>query len=144
MIKAEIVACGVVFAALALAIPSAHAQFPALPPLPPAPSSLPSRDIPAEVKNMTRRYGLSDDQAKSVSGIMKEQTEKADGVVKDDSLTPEEHIHRLLSIREEEITRVSEALTPEQRKKYQADVHPARSYRPFTDGETAPPSPANQ
>ena len=143
MIKTVTLACGVTLAALTIATPNVHAQFPALPPLPSAPASLPSRDISAEVKSMTQRYGLSDDQAKSVSAILKEQAEKAGGIAKDDSLTPEEHIHRLVSIREEEITRVSEALTPEQRKKYQADVHPARSFRPFAGGETAPSSPAN-
>ena len=83
------------------------------------------RDISAEVERMTKPYGLSEDQAKIVYAILEEQARKADDVAKDNSLSPEEKVHRMLAIKDEETTRVSDSLTPEQRKKYLKDVRPA-------------------
>ncbi len=74
---------------------------------------------------MTKRYGLSEHEAKIVHAILEEQARKADDVAKDTSLSLEEKVHRMLAIKDEETTRVSDALTPEQRKKYLADVRPA-------------------
>lgn len=74
---------------------------------------------------MTKRYGLSDDKAKVVHAILEEQARKADDVAKDDSLSPEQKMPKMFAIKEEEIKRVSDAMTPEQRKKYMTDVRPA-------------------
>jgi hypothetical protein len=146
MIKAGTVVCAVIFGVLLFAAPKLHAQFPPPPPTGmeppqsanPAPSS---RDISAEVERMTNRYGLSENEAKNVRAILEEQTRKAADLVKDGSLAPEEKVHRMLSIRDEEIKRVSEALTPEQKKKYLADVRPGPPVNLPTEapGSSAPP-----
>ena len=142
MTKTGNFACAVFLAALTIAGPNMSAQFPAPPPLPsdlPAPQ-IPQKDIAAEVKQMTQRYGLSEDQAKKVSAILEDHTKKADAVAKDDSLSPEQKIPRLLATKDEEIKQVSEVLTPEQRKKYEADVHPSAPPKPPADGESKPSS----
>jgi len=135
MIRTGRIACGVFFAALLFAT-ALEAQS-SVPPPPPAielpKPALPSRDISAEVDRMTTRYGLSAEKATVVKAILEEQTRKADEVAKNDSLAPEEKIHRMLAIKDEEITRVSDALTPEQRKKYLADVRPAPPKGPSAD-----------
>ena len=56
------------------------------------PQALPARDISAEVETMTKRYGLSEDEAKIVHAILEEQARKADDVAKDTSLSPEERV----------------------------------------------------
>jgi hypothetical protein len=90
---------------------------------------------------MTKRYGLSDAAGKNVRSILEEQTRKAADVLKDGSLAPEEKVHRMLSIRDEEIKRVSDALPPEQKKKYLADVRPGPPVNQPTEapGSSAPP-----
>ena len=127
MIKTGTNACVAVLGALLLTV-TLEAQS-STPPLPPGielpKPALPSRDIPAEVDKMTRNYGLSAEKATTVKAILEEQTRKAADVAKNDSLSPDERVHRMLAIKDEEITRISDALTPEQRKRYLADVRPA-------------------
>ena len=90
---------------------------------------------------MKTRYGLTDDEAKNVRAILEEQTRKAAELAKDGSLGPAEKVHSMLSIRDEEIKRVSDALTPEQKKKYLADVRPGPPANLPTEapGSSAPP-----
>jgi hypothetical protein len=126
MIKAGAIACGLFLATVLVAAPKLEAQFPAPPSTgiePPQPK-FPARDISGEVEQMTKRYGLSGEKATIVQAILEEQARKADDVAKNDSVVPEEKAHRMLSIKDEEIARVSDALAPEQRKKYLADVRP--------------------
>jgi hypothetical protein len=127
MSKAGTVAWTAILAAILVATPLVEAQLPAPPQigLEPPQATLPARDISAEVERMTKRYGLSEDKAKIVHAILEEQARKADDVAKANSLSPEDKVHRMLAIKDEETTRVSDALTPEQRKKYLADVRPA-------------------
>ncbi len=100
-------------------------------PFPPPPSgsqsspALPTRDIQTEVAQMNQRYGLSDDQATKVRTILDEQTKKSEEVFKDQSLPIDQRFSRLQSLKQEEISRVSAVLTPEQRKKYEADGRPS-------------------
>jgi Spy/CpxP family protein refolding chaperone len=122
-----------------------HAQFPAPPPLPsdaPAPS-LPQGDVAKEVEDMSKRYGFSEEQAKKISTILKDQRQKAADIVKDNSLSREESLKRLLATRDEEGKLVSEVLTPEQRKKYEAD-HPAGPPNQPADGNAKPLSPGSK
>jgi hypothetical protein len=127
MSKAGTLARIAIFAAIFLGGPMVKAQFPVPPQigLEPPQGALPARDISAEVERMTKRYGLSEDKAKIVHAILEEQARKADDVAKANSLSPEDKVRRMLAIKDEETTRVSDALPPEQRKKYLADVRPA-------------------
>ena len=139
MIKEGTIACAVILGALLFTAPTLQAQFPPPPstgiePPQSANAAPSSRDISAEVEKMTKRYGLSDDEAKNVRAILEEQTRKAADLVKDASLAPAEKLHRMLSIRDEEIKRVSDALTPEQKKKYLADVRPGPPANLPTEG----------
>ena len=127
MKKPVIIGCAVLFGALLWASPKLHAQFPQPPSIgvePPQPQ-FPPRDISAEVERMTKRYGLSDDKTKVVHAIVEEQARKAEDVAKDDSLSPEQKVPKMLAIKDEEVKRVADVLTPEQRKKFLADVRPA-------------------
>ena len=138
-------ACGVIFAALTIATPSIQAQFPAPPPLPSdaqAPS-LPLGDVAKEVEDMSKRYGLSEEQAKKITIILKDQRQKATDILKDNSLSRDESLKRLLATRDEEGKLVSEVLNPEQRKKYEAD-HPAGPPKQPADGNAKPLSPDNK
>ena len=145
MNKAGTVASIAIFAAILVAPPIIKAQFP-----PPTqiglepPQALPARDISAEVEKMTKRYGLSEDKAKIVHAILEEQVRKANDVAKDTSLSPEEKVQRMLAIKDEEITRVCDALTPEQRKKYLADIRPAPPAGAPADAPAASSSPNKQ
>lgn len=91
---------------------------------------------------MTKRYGLNEEQAKKVSAILEEQAKKADEIAKDNSVSPDQKIPRLLATKDEEIDKVSEVLTPEQRKKFKADVHPSASPKAPADGESKPTAPS--
>src|SRR5271165_4614071 len=114
---------GTLFTAIVLIARNASAQLP-FPPPPPGSTAPPARNIQAEVAQMTQRYGLSEDQATKVTTILQEETKKSDEVLKSQSLSPEERLNKLQSLKQEEISRVSDVLTPEQKQKYQADLQP--------------------
>lgn len=143
MTKTGMLACGAILAALTIATPSLRAQFPAPPPLPsdaPAPP-IPPRDVAAEVKEMSKRYGLTDEQTTKIRAILEDHAQKTNAIVKDDSLSGEDRIKRLLATKDDEVKLVSEVLNPEQKKKYEADVHPSGPPKPSADGKLTPPSP---
>lgn len=149
MNKAVTIACAVVFGALIFATPKLEAQFPQPPSIGAEPpqfpdSALPSRDVSADVDRMTTRYGLSDDEAIIVRAILAEKARKADELAKDNSISPQEKLPRILTIKDEEIRRVSDALTPEQRKKYLADVRPAPPPMNSPEAGAASSAPAKQ
>jgi Spy/CpxP family protein refolding chaperone len=106
-----------IFSAAVLATHRGGAQVP-LPP-PPAiaqPPSSATRDIETDIAQMTKRYDLTDDQAAKVRAILREQTKKSQEALKDESLSFVRRVDRLKSLKEEEISRVSDVLTPEQRE----------------------------
>jgi|GEM_PF-6409930 len=107
--------------AMVLAGLDANAQFPF-----PSPDSTPplTRNIQAEVAQMTRRYGLSEDQATKVTTILHDETNKSEEVLSDSTLTMQQQFTGLQSLKKEEISRVSDVLTPEQKQRYEADVRP--------------------
>jgi DNA-binding response OmpR family regulator len=88
----------------------------------PSSSLPPQADVETQVSEMTKRYGLSNDQATKVRAILKDEEQKADAILKDSSLPPPAIFSQMRTIREDETTRVSAVLTAEQQKKYQADV----------------------
>lgn len=90
---------------------------------------------------MSKRYGLSEEQAKKISTILKDQRQKAADILKDNSLSREESLKRLLATRDEEGKLVSEVLNPEQRKKYETDLYPAGPPKQPADGNAKPSSP---
>jgi hypothetical protein len=105
MIGTQTLACGVILAALAIAIPNVRAQFPSGSPLSTEASGLPipQRDISTEMAQMTIRYGLSNDQARKVRAVPEDQGTKTGAISKNESLLPEEPNIHLLSVRGEEI-----------------------------------------
>jgi BMFP domain-containing protein YqiC len=107
--------------AMVLAGLNANAQFPFSPPdsTPPL-----TRNIQAEVAQMTRRYGLSEDQATKVTTILQDETNKSEEVFSNSTLTMQQQFTRLQSVKKEEISRVSDVLIPEQKQRYEADVRP--------------------
>ena len=114
-----------IFSADVLATHRAGAQLP-LPP-PPAmaqPPSSATRDIETDLAQMTKRNDLTDEQAAKVRGILTEQTKKSQEAFKDESLSFEGRVDRSKSLKEVEISRVSDVLTQEQREKYQKDIRP--------------------
>lgn len=124
MINIRKLACGVLYAAIALATHSMSAQE--APPTqamqPPSAAFPPERNVDTEVSIMTKRYGLSDDQAAKVRAILKDEQQKTEALLKDDSLSRRDLFTKMKSLREDETTRVSGVLTPDQRTKYQSDV----------------------
>ena len=101
-----------IFSADVLATHRAGAQLP-LPP-PPAmaqPPSSATRDIETDLAQMTKRNDLTDEQAAKVRGILTEQTKKSQEALKDESLSFEGRVDRLKSLKEVEISRVSDVLT---------------------------------
>ena len=113
---------GTLLTAVVLIALNASAQMPFPPP--PGPTGLPARNIRAEVAQMTQRYGLSEDQATKVTTILQEETKTTEEVFNDTTLTMQQRFTRVQSQKEEEISRVSSVLTPEQKQKYEADVRP--------------------
>jgi len=113
---------GTLLTAIVLIALNASAQLPFPPP--PGSTAPPARDIQSEVAQMTQRYGLSEDQAKKVTTILQEETKKSEEVFNDTTLTMQQRFTRLQSLKKEEISRVSDVLTPEQKQKYEADVRP--------------------
>jgi hypothetical protein len=73
---------------------------------------------------MAGRYGLSEDQATKVTTILQDETNKSTEAFSDSTLTMQQQFTRLQSVKREEILRVSDVLTPEQRQRYEADVQP--------------------
>ena len=113
---------GTLLTAIVLIALNASAQLPFPPP--PGSTAPPARNIQAEVAQMTQRYGLSEDQAKKVTTILQEETKKSEEVFNDTTLSMQQRFTRLQSLKKEEISRVSDVLTPEQKQKYEADVRP--------------------
>ena len=140
MIKTATLAYGVMVAALTVGTSNIHAQFPPPPRLPSNLPQVPQRDISSEITRMTKRYALSDDQVNKVRTILENHAKKANEIAKDDTLSPEARVNHLLTVREDEIAQVSDVLTPEQREKYQADVHPSGPPEEPANGESRPPS----
>ena len=106
--------------AVVLAGLTASAQFSLPPPLGPTPPL--TRNVQAEVAQMTRRYGLSEDQATKVATILQDEANKSEEAFSDSTLTMRQQGSRLQSLKQEEISRVSDVMTPEQKQKYEADV----------------------
>lgn len=138
MITARKLASGVLFATLALATQSAPAQVPGLPAAegaqPPSAPVSPERILDAEVTRMTKRYSLSDDQVAQLRTILKDKQQKTRALFMDDSLSPVDLFHKLKSVREDETTRISGILNPEQRNKYEDDVKKLQSPPPLPSG----------
>jgi Spy/CpxP family protein refolding chaperone len=114
------------FAVMAFAANSTFAQQPGLPSpeglkVPSSPS-VPQRNVESELSTMTTRDGLSNDQAEKIRAILKDEEQKADVLLKDRSVPPPAIFSKLKALREDETTRVSAVLTPEQRTKYQSDL----------------------
>ena len=130
--------------AIVLAVLSANAQF-SLPPL--SGSTLPlTRNIQAEVARMTGQYGLSEDQATKVTTILQDEANKSEEVFSDSTLTMTQQFTGLQSVKREEILRVSDVLTPEQKRKYEADVRPTRLAQSSASGAASglPNQPSSQ
>ena len=126
---------GTLFTAIVLIARNASAQLP-FPPPPPGSTAPPARNIQAEVAQMTQRYGLSEDQATKVTTILQEETKKSEEVFNDTTLTMQQRFTRLQSLKKEEISRVSDVLTPEQKQKYEADVRSMLPAQPTAAGAT--------
>ena len=109
-------------AALAVAGHNATAE-PSLSPRIAAPPAA-SRNIEAVIAQMTQRYALSSDQAAKVRTILEEQGRKFEQVASQ-GLMPQDALGRLKSLEDEEVSRVSAVLTPEQRRKFEQEVRSA-------------------
>ena len=121
----KLISAVVLGATIAVAGHGAIAQ-PSLPPLPFSAPPAPSGNIEAEIAKLTQRYALSSDQAAKVRTILEEQVRKFQEVAHQD-LPPQDGLGRLQSVKDEEISRVSAVLTPEQRMKYEQDARSAFS-----------------
>ena len=134
MFNTRKLACGVLCAAFGLGTYSVSAQQPALPSggmQPPSSASLPQGSVDSQVSTMTQRYDLSDDQATQLRTILQDREEKTSAILKDTSLTPPDLFSKMKSLKEDQITRISAIMTPEQRSKFETDVKQM----------SAPPSP---
>jgi Spy/CpxP family protein refolding chaperone len=137
----------VLLAAFAISMHSSFAQQPALPSggmQSPSSASLPQRNVDTEVSMMTKRYGLSNDQATKLRAILNEEQQKAEAILKDSSVSPQDLFSKIKLIREDETTRVSAILTPEQRTKYESDMKQMQSPPSQAPGGFPPPPPGFQ
>jgi hypothetical protein len=82
-------------------------------------------DIEAETARMTRRYGLSEEQAEKVRFILAEHAKRAEQIASQ-QLAPDEAASRLKSLKDEESSWLSVVLAPEQRRQYRRDAGPMR------------------
>jgi hypothetical protein len=101
----------------------------------------PQRNVDTEVSTLTKRYGLSADQATKVRAILNDEQQKAEAVLKDNSLPPQEIFAKMKSLRDDETTRVSAVLNPEQQKKYEADAKQMQAPPSQAPGGFPPPPP---
>ena len=136
---------GTLLTAIVLFGLNANAQFPFPPP---SSGSMPplTRNIQAEVAQMTQRYGLSEDQASKVTTILQDETNKSEEAFSDSTLNMQQQFTRLQSLKQEEISRVSDVLTPGQNQKYEADVRPTPPTQSPASGAAPglPSLPSNQ
>jgi hypothetical protein len=126
----KLISGAVLGAALAVAGHDATAQ-PSLPQprisAPPAASrniEAAGRNIEAALARMTERYSLSTDQAARVRTILEEQARKFEQVA-NQGLPPQDGLGRLKALQDEEVSRVSAVLTPEQRRMYEQEARSA-------------------
>jgi len=111
-------------AALAAAGPPATAQ-PAFATLAGAGRPVATPDVEAETARMTRRYGLSEEQAEKIRLILAEHAKRAEQIASQ-QLAPDEVASRLKSLKDEESSWLSVVLAPEQRRQYLRDSGLAR------------------
>jgi DNA-binding MarR family transcriptional regulator len=88
---------------------------------------------------MTQQYGLSQEQTTQLRAILQEEQQKASAILKDTSLTPPDVFAKMKSLKEEQITRISAIMTPEQRTKYESDIKKASAPPSQPSGFPPPP-----
>ena len=145
MIESHKLIRGLLFAAWTIATCNTFAQQPGFPSpesMQAPSSSFPTqRNVDTEVSTMTKRYGLSNDQAAQLRTILTDEQQKAATVLKDSSLTPPDLFAKMKSLKDDETTRISAILTPEQRTKYQNDLKQTQSSPPQAPAGFPPPPP---
>jgi hypothetical protein len=96
----------------------------------------PRLNVDKELARLSRRYALSDDQKAQVREILRDEKRKMDALFEDSPVGPEQSFAKIRAIREDEISRISAILRPDQRSKYEKDI---KKDRPFSD--EPPPGP---
>lgn len=91
-------------------------------PPPPGPMGPPpSMNVNQRLKEMTRRYSLSDAQQAQIRPILETEKKRMDASFQDSSLSREDMFHAMSEIRKDEVSRISPILNDKQRARYQKD-----------------------
>jgi len=95
-----------------------------------------------QLKNLTERLTLTDDQQAKIKPILEDQRTQMQALMKDDSLSQDDRRAKGRSIRESTDTKIRDVLTDDQKKKYDAWQQEMRDrMRQRQGGENPPPPP---
>ena len=83
---------------------------------------MPKMDVDKEIARMTKRYGLSDSQKAQVRPILMDVKARMDALLKDSTTEFRERMQKMRAIRDEKTSRISAALSDDQRAKYRKDM----------------------
>ena len=119
------------------------AQEPGPPPpdameAPPPTAMRPRLNVEKELARLSKRYALSDDQKAQVRIILLDEKRKMDALFEDTSGGSEQSFAKIIAIREDQTSRISAVLTPDQRAKFEKDT---KKEQPFPDGQPPGPPP---
>jgi hypothetical protein len=76
--------------------------------------------IDEQVKRLSERINLTDDQQAKAKIILEDQRTQAQAVMKDDSLAPEEKKQKFLGLRQTTVSKIKDLLNDDQKKKFDA------------------------
>ncbi len=76
--------------------------------------------VDQQVKRLTDRLNLSSDQQSKIKPILEDQRQQMESVRNDSSLSREEHMAKMRSIRESTTSKIKDNLNDDQKKQYEA------------------------
>jgi hypothetical protein len=113
-------------ALFALGAFAAQSQSPSQQPsqsAPPAAGPGEHRQMPTideQVKTLTDRLTLTEDQQAKTKTILEDQHTQAQAIMKDDGLAPDEKRQKFMGVRQGTISKIRELLNDDQKKKFEA------------------------
>src|SRR5215472_9110971 len=82
--------------------------------------------VDEQVKRLTERLSLTSDQQSKIKPILEDQRQQMASLREDSSMSREDRMSRMRSIRESTSSKISEILNDDQKKQYQAMQHEMR------------------
>jgi Spy/CpxP family protein refolding chaperone len=106
-------------------------------PAPQAGRQMPTID--EQVKRLSDRISLTDDQQAKTKTILEDQRTQAQALMKDDSLAPDEKRQKFMGLRQTTISKIKDLLNDDQKKKFDAYLQEMQGGQKEKQGDNSSP-----